>query len=155
MKAAGGIIPNVFRPVEFVGTNDLDWNVVFAGEGDSIIELKPRKAWRVGDNGQHVVSECLMTSPHEKRGVRAAGVSNQRPTQCAKMLVEGGTLGIELGRHWHTSMISLMEPIEEGIEADKRREQAFMDLATRFRTTDDTEEIKRLGGELGRFAFGE
>jgi hypothetical protein len=52
-------------------------------------------------------------------------------------------------------MISLMGTIEEDIEADKRREQAFMDLATRFRTTDDTEEVKRLGSELGRFAFGE
>src|SRR6266568_5932812 len=76
MKTARGIIPNVFGPVEFVGTNHLDWNVVFAGEGDSIIELKPRKAWRVGDDGQHVASEGLMTRPREERGISAAGVSD-------------------------------------------------------------------------------
>src|SRR5438094_5746633 len=76
VKAAGGIIPNVFRPVEFVGTNHLDWNVVFAGECYSIIELKPRKARRVGDDGQHVASESIMTSPSEERGVRAAGVGD-------------------------------------------------------------------------------
>src|SRR5439155_7241031 len=62
VKAAGGIIPNVFRPVEFLGTNHLDWNVVFAGEGDSITELEPRQARGVGDDCQHVIAQGFMTS---------------------------------------------------------------------------------------------
>jgi hypothetical protein len=49
----------------------------------------------------------------------------------------------------------LVELIEEGIEAGKRKEQAFFDLAERFRTAGDPSEVKRLGDQLGRFVFGE
>lgn len=49
----------------------------------------------------------------------------------------------------------LVELIEEGIEARKRKEQEFFELAERFRAADDSEEVKRLGDELGRFVFGE
>lgn len=48
-----------------------------------------------------------------------------------------------------------MELIEEGIEARKRKERAFFDLAERFRTAEDSAEAKRLGDELGKFVFGE
>ncbi len=49
----------------------------------------------------------------------------------------------------------LVELIEEGIEAHKKKEQAFFELAGRFRAAKDPEEIKRLGDNLGRFVFGE
>ena len=49
----------------------------------------------------------------------------------------------------------LVELIEEGIEASKQREKDFFQLAERFRATQDPEEIKRLGDEMGRFIFGE
>ena len=49
----------------------------------------------------------------------------------------------------------LVELIEEGIEAHKQKEQAFFQLAERFRAADDLAEVKRLGDELGRFVFGE
>jgi metal-responsive CopG/Arc/MetJ family transcriptional regulator len=49
----------------------------------------------------------------------------------------------------------LVELIEEGIEAQKRKEQAFFDLAGRFRAAKDPEEVKRLGDDMGRFVFGE
>ena len=49
----------------------------------------------------------------------------------------------------------LVELIEEGIEAHKQKEQAFFQLAERFRAADDSAEVKRLGDELGRFVFGE
>jgi hypothetical protein len=48
----------------------------------------------------------------------------------------------------------LVELIENGIEAEKRRQQEFFELAGRFRNTDDPEEAKRLGDELGRMVFG-
>ncbi len=48
----------------------------------------------------------------------------------------------------------LVELIEEGIEAHKQKEQAFFQLAERFRAADDSAEVKRLGDELGRFVFG-
>jgi hypothetical protein len=49
----------------------------------------------------------------------------------------------------------LVELIEQGIEAAKRREEAFFDLAERFRGAKDPAEVKRLGDEMGRMVFGE
>jgi len=48
----------------------------------------------------------------------------------------------------------LVELIENGIEAQKRKQQEFFELAERFREATDPEEAKRLGDELGRMVFG-
>jgi hypothetical protein len=49
----------------------------------------------------------------------------------------------------------LVELVELGLEARKQKEQAFFDLAERFRACTDPEEVQRLGDEMGRFIFGE
>jgi hypothetical protein len=49
----------------------------------------------------------------------------------------------------------LVELIEQGIEARREKEKAFFELAERFRTASDPEQVKRLGDELGRFVFGD
>lgn len=49
----------------------------------------------------------------------------------------------------------LVELIENGIEAEKRKQQEFFELAERFRNASDPEEVKRLGDELGRVVFGD
>jgi hypothetical protein len=49
----------------------------------------------------------------------------------------------------------LVELIENGIEAEKRKQQEFFKLAERFRIATDPEEAKRLGDELGRMVFGD
>ena len=48
----------------------------------------------------------------------------------------------------------LVELIENGIEAEKRKQQEFFDLAERFRKERDPEETKRLGDQLGGMVFG-
>ena len=48
----------------------------------------------------------------------------------------------------------LLELIEDGIEAEKRREQEFFELAERFRSEKDPKTAKRLGDQLGRMVFG-
>jgi len=48
----------------------------------------------------------------------------------------------------------LVELIENGIEADRRRQQEFLDLAQRFRGATDPEQVKRLGDRMGRMIFG-
>jgi hypothetical protein len=48
----------------------------------------------------------------------------------------------------------LVELIENGIEAEKRKQQEFFELAERFRSATDPEEVKRLGDKLGRMVFG-
>jgi hypothetical protein len=48
----------------------------------------------------------------------------------------------------------LVELIENGIEAEKRKQQEFFELAERFRNAPDPSEAKRLGDELGRMVFG-
>jgi hypothetical protein len=47
----------------------------------------------------------------------------------------------------------LLELIENGMEAEKRKEQEFFSLAERFRSATDPKEIKRLGDEMGRMVF--
>jgi hypothetical protein len=48
----------------------------------------------------------------------------------------------------------LIELIENGIEADKRKQDEFFELAERFRSATDVKEVKRLGDRLGRMVFG-
>jgi hypothetical protein len=48
----------------------------------------------------------------------------------------------------------MVELIERGIEAEKRKQQEFFDLAERFRAATDPEEVRRLGDEMGRTVFG-
>jgi len=48
----------------------------------------------------------------------------------------------------------LVEVIENGIQAEKRKQQEFFELAERFRSATDPKEAKRLGDELGRIVFG-
>jgi hypothetical protein len=48
----------------------------------------------------------------------------------------------------------LVELIENGIEAEKKKQKDFFDLAERFRNAADPEEAKRLGDQLGRMVFG-
>jgi hypothetical protein len=47
----------------------------------------------------------------------------------------------------------LAELIENGIEAEKRKQKEFFELAERFRNATDPEEAKRLGDKLGRMVF--
>jgi hypothetical protein len=49
----------------------------------------------------------------------------------------------------------LLELIENGMEAEKRKQQEFFDLAERFRSTTDADEARRLGDQLGRMVFGD
>src|SRR5258708_33713391 len=42
----------------------------------------------------------------------------------------------------------LVELIENGIEAEKRKQQEFFDLAERFRSVIDPQEVKRLGDQM-------
>jgi hypothetical protein len=48
----------------------------------------------------------------------------------------------------------MVELIEYGMEAEKRKQQEFFDLAERFRNATDPEEVKRLGNQMGRMVFG-
>jgi hypothetical protein len=49
----------------------------------------------------------------------------------------------------------LVELIENGMEAEKRKQREFFDLAERFRSATDPEEAKRLGDQMGRMVFGD
>ncbi len=49
----------------------------------------------------------------------------------------------------------LVELIENGMQAEKRKQREFFDLAERFRNATDPEEAKRLGDQMGRMVFGD
>jgi EAL domain-containing protein (putative c-di-GMP-specific phosphodiesterase class I) len=48
----------------------------------------------------------------------------------------------------------LLELIENGMNAEQRKQQEFFDLAERFRCATDPEEVARLGDQMGRMVFG-
>jgi hypothetical protein len=48
----------------------------------------------------------------------------------------------------------LVELIENGMEAEKRKQQEFFDLAERFRSATNPAEVRRLGDQMGRMVFG-
>ena len=48
----------------------------------------------------------------------------------------------------------VVELIENGMEAEKRKQEEFLSLAERFRNATDPEEVKRLGEQMGRMVFG-
>ena len=48
----------------------------------------------------------------------------------------------------------LLELVENGIAAERRKHREFFDLAKRFRNATDPEEVKRLGEQMGRMVFG-
>ena len=50
--------------------------------------------------------------------------------------------------------LSTSELVEEGIETRKHKEKVFFELAERFRTATDPDEVARLGDELGTMVFG-
>jgi hypothetical protein len=47
-----------------------------------------------------------------------------------------------------------VQPVENGIATEKRKQREFFDLAERFRSATDPEEVKRLGDQMGRMVFG-
>lgn len=49
----------------------------------------------------------------------------------------------------------IIELVENGIEAQQRKEKEFYALAERFRSAADPDEVKQLGDELGRMVFGD
>jgi hypothetical protein len=51
-------------------------------------------------------------------------------------------------------MMIPMEPIEHGMDAEKRKQQEFSDLAERFRRATDPVEVRRRGDQMGRMVFG-
>jgi hypothetical protein len=48
----------------------------------------------------------------------------------------------------------LVALIENGIDAEKRKQERFFALAERFREEQDPEAANRLGDELGKMVFG-
>jgi len=48
----------------------------------------------------------------------------------------------------------IVELLEEGIEAQKRKQEEFFKLAGQFRAAKDPKEAARLGDNLGRMVFG-
>ena len=48
----------------------------------------------------------------------------------------------------------IVELVEGGIEAQKRKQKEFFALAERYRAATDPEDVARLGDDLGRMVFG-
>lgn len=48
----------------------------------------------------------------------------------------------------------LVELVEDGLEAQRRRQEEFFALAEQFRAASNPADVERLGDKLGRMVFG-
>src|SRR5258708_31482278 len=56
MKAAGRIVADVFRPIQFFGANDFDGDVLLTCKGNGVGELESRQTGRIRDDRQHLIA---------------------------------------------------------------------------------------------------
>jgi hypothetical protein len=49
----------------------------------------------------------------------------------------------------------ILELVEEGIEAQKRKQKEFFELPERYRAATDPKDVARLGDDLRRMVFGD
>lgn len=60
--------------------------------------------------------------------------------------------GLAKKRHLSANRV-LVELVEEGIKAQKRRQDQLFELTRQLRAAADPEQVERLGNELGRLVF--
>jgi len=85
----------------------------------------------------------------------AMSSSHKTVRQSVSLPAKVATQVRSLARHRKVSSNRvLVELIENGLAAEKRREQEFFELAEKFREASDPEEAKRLGDKLGQLVFG-
>ena len=48
----------------------------------------------------------------------------------------------------------LIELVEDGLALQQQKEKAFFELAERFRSATDPDEVAHLGNQLGKIVFG-
>ena len=110
---------------------------------------------RSGDRRPHATTKCT------KMVYTGAAVANTKRSR-ARQIRRSITLPSKVAKQVETIAKQrslsdnrvLVELIEQGIEAAQQKEKAFFQLAERFRAASDPEQVKQLGNELGRFAFG-
>ena len=86
-------------------------------------------------------------------GVVSAATKIVRQSLSLPADVASQVRNIAKSRHLSANRV-LVELVEEGIEARKRKEEEFYALAKKFRAAKDPAEVKRLGDQLGRMVFG-
>jgi hypothetical protein len=89
--------------------------------------------------------------------VNAGAISSPNKTvrQSVSLPAKIATQVRSLARHRKVSSNRiLVELIENGLAAEKRRELEFFELAEKFREASDPLEAKRLGDKLGQLVFG-
>lgn len=82
--------------------------------------------------------------------------------ETAKVLRQSVTLPSKLARQVRTlakrrrlsANRMLVELIEDGLALQHQKEKAFFELAERFRSAKDADEVGKLGDELGKMVFG-
>ena len=105
------------------------WTVDFSGRGTCITILVYYGAMRTSNK---VVRQTVGLPADTARQVRS--LAKQRRLSANRIIVE---------------------LVEEGMEAQKRKQKEFFELAERYRVATDPKDVARLGDDLGRMVFGD
>src|SRR5262249_61853917 len=93
MKAARGVVADVVGPVEFVGQEDFERNIVLLGEGNSLVEMRSRQTGRIGDHREHVSTKYPMRGPGKNSRVHSSRLANQGTSQTRDFYPQRSVLG--------------------------------------------------------------
>jgi len=88
VEAALSVVRDVGFALHLAGLQNVQRDVVFAGEGDGRGQFLAGQAGRIGDDGEHIVAQHLVSFVGEISGIDAAGIGNQEPTVLAEDAVE-------------------------------------------------------------------
>jgi len=96
VEAAAAIVANVVSPVELVRPQNFAGDLLLAGEGQSIVELKPGQAGGIRDYGQHVVAKRPVRCPSKKCRVSSARVGDQCAPERLKLPIQSTPFFIKI-----------------------------------------------------------
>ena len=96
MKAARGIIANVFWIFKLIGLNDLAGNLLLLGKTKRVFELGAGKTVGIGNKREHLSTQRFMRSKSQEGGIDTPGVGHQQAPGTAQVGIEKIALGVQI-----------------------------------------------------------
>ena len=75
--AAVGRVGEIVGVIEFGGANDAQRDGELGGNGHGLLQLAPREAGGIRDNGQGFIAQDLAGDKGQENGINAAGIGHQ------------------------------------------------------------------------------
>src|SRR6267142_295597 len=78
MEASKRVVADVLRPIDLLGWDDFDGDTLFLDKRNRVVQLGASDTGRVGNHGEHILSQRLMRHPGQVRRIDAPRISHKR-----------------------------------------------------------------------------